>query len=43
MAKELTLVQKLYLEALKDGPKNASALTTIIRDRIKAVACTGGM
>ncbi|NLJ71410.1 MAG: hypothetical protein GX333_00175 [Syntrophomonadaceae bacterium] len=37
MAKELTLVQKLYLEALKDGPKNASALTTIIRDRLTEI------
>lgn len=31
---ELTLVQKLYLEALKDGPKDSSQLSTIVRDRL---------
>lgn len=31
---ELTLVQKLYLEALKSGPKKSGELTTIVRDRL---------
>lgn len=31
---ELTQVQKLYLEALKDGPKESGQLTTIVRDRL---------
>lgn len=32
--KELTLVQKLYLEALKQGPKDSSTLARIVRDRL---------
>ncbi len=35
--KELTLVQKLYLEALKKGPKKSSELTTIVRDRLTEI------
>lgn len=34
MAQELTLVQKLFLEALKTGPKKANELNTAIRDRL---------
>lgn len=34
MEKKLTLVQKLYLEALKDGPKDMGALTRYVRDKL---------
>lgn len=34
---ELTLVQKLYLEALKQGPKDSSELTRIVRDRLTEI------
>lgn len=37
MAKELTLVQKLYIEALKSGPKKSNELTTAIRDRLTEI------
>ncbi|NLB88488.1 MAG: hypothetical protein GX790_04580 [Syntrophomonadaceae bacterium] len=37
MAKELTLVQKLYLQALKDGPKKSGELTTIVRDKLTEI------
>lgn len=30
----LTLVQKLYLEALKEGAKDSSELTRTVRDRL---------
>jgi len=33
----LTLVQKLYLEALKKGPQDSSALTRIVRDRLTEI------
>jgi DNA-binding PadR family transcriptional regulator len=31
---ELTLVQKLYLEALVEGSKDSAELTRIVRDRL---------
>ncbi len=34
---ELTLVQKLNLEALKDGPKESSELATIVRDKLTEI------
>lgn len=34
MEKELTLVQKLYLHALKTGPKKSGELTSIVRDKL---------
>ncbi len=34
---DLTQVQKLYLEALKDGPKESGQLTTIVRDRLTQI------
>jgi hypothetical protein len=38
MAKtELTQVQKLFIEALKDGPKESGQLTTIVRDRLTVI------
>ena len=34
---ELTQIQKLYLEALKDGPKQSGQLTSIVRDRLTVI------
>ncbi len=34
---DLTLVQKLYLEALKEGRKDSSELTRIVRDRLTEI------
>lgn len=34
---ELTQVQKLYLEALMDGPKETGQLVTIVRDRLTEI------
>jgi DNA-binding PadR family transcriptional regulator len=34
---ELTQVQKLYLEALIDGPKESGELTTIVRNRLTQI------
>ena len=34
---ELTQVQKLYLEALTDGPKKTGELVTIVRDRLTEI------
>ena len=34
---DMTLVQKLYLEALKTGPKDSSELTRIVRDRLTEI------
>lgn len=31
---ELTLVMKLYLESLKEGPKDSSTLTVMVRDKL---------
>lgn len=33
----LTQIQVLYLEALKDGPQESAALTTIVRDRLTQI------
>lgn len=37
MENNLTQVQKLYLEALLDGPKESGELTTIVRDRLTEI------
>lgn len=37
MGNNLTQVQKLYLEALKNGPKESGELTTIVRDRLTEI------
>lgn len=37
MAAELTLVQKIYLEALRTGPKKANELATIARNRLTEI------
>lgn len=34
---ELTLVQKLYIEALKEGNKDSAELTRIVRDRLTVI------
>lgn len=31
---QLTLVQKLYLEALKEGPQESSKLVNLVKDRL---------
>jgi|GEM_PF-3028797 len=33
----MTLVEKLYIEALKAGPKDSSELTRIVRDRLTEI------
>lgn len=34
---DLTLVQKLFLEALKEGSKDSAELTRIVRDRLNEI------
>ena len=34
---DLTLVQKLFLEALKEGSKDSAELTRIVRDRLNQI------
>lgn len=38
---KLTLVQTLFLEALKEGPKDMGALTRYVRDKLTEMKETG--